>query len=179
MQKKVIIALSIVSLFAIAGYVSTNQSAEKEFSSTTIQIGMIVSDLDETVKFYKDIIGFKQFDPPSFDVDAEFSKKAGLTDSLPIHVEVLKLGDGPTATQLKVMTFGDRPQQQKNEYFHSNTGIQYITIRVKNLTPFIESIQKHGIKLLGETPVPLGQTNYLVLVKDPDDTFVELIGPMK
>ena len=31
----------------------------------------------------------------------------------------------------------------------------------------------------GETPIPLGPDSHFVLIKDPDGTFVELIGPLK
>jgi catechol 2,3-dioxygenase-like lactoylglutathione lyase family enzyme len=172
------IAICIAGLLLIVGFVSAKSAAEKEFSSTTIQIGMIVSDMEQSLHFYKDIIGFRQFDPPSFEVDADFGKRSGLTDSLPIHVEVLKLGDGDAATQLKLLAFGDKAKKQENEYIHSQTGIQYLTIFVKKLAPFVASLKEHNIKLLGETPIPLGSENHFVLVKDPDGTFVELIGPM-
>jgi hypothetical protein len=35
------------------------------------------------------------------------------------------------------------------------------------------------VKLLGDTPIPLGGTTMFAVVQDPDGTFVELIGPME
>ncbi|MEW6237663.1 MAG: VOC family protein [Candidatus Omnitrophota bacterium] len=178
-MKKTVLILCLVSLAALAGFVAEKQAAKMEFDSNTIQIGMIVSDLPASLTFYKEILGFMQeADRPSFDVNADFGKKSGLTDSLPIHVEVLKLGAGSESTQLKLMTFGEKAKKQENDYISTHTGVQYLTIRVKNLTPFVESIKKHNVKFAGETPIPLGD-NHFVLVKDPDGTFVELIGPMK
>lgn len=139
---------------------------------------MIVSDLDQSIHFYKDIIGMVQVDLARFDVDADFGRKTGLTDNLPIHVEVLKLGVGQEATQLKLMTFGDRATKQENEYIHSHTGIQYLTFSVTNLAPIIERLKQNNVPLLGESPTPVGE-NHFVVVKDPDGTFVELIGPME
>jgi catechol 2,3-dioxygenase-like lactoylglutathione lyase family enzyme len=155
-------------------------AAEEEFASKTIHIGMVVSDLEKSMAFYKNTIGFIQ-DPArkSFDVDADFGKRSGLTDSLGIHVEVLKLGVGEEATQLKLLHFGDKPKKQENEYLHTHTGIQYLTILVSDLTPILKRIEDHKVKLLGETPVPLGGDNQFVLIQDPDGTFVELIGPKK
>ena len=126
-------------------------AAESNFSSSTIQIGMIVSDLEESIDFYKNVVGMSS--GGQFDVDADFGKRSGLTDSLPIHVKILKLDSGQEATSLKLMTFGDKAKPQKNEYLHSHTGIQYVTIMVKNLTPCLERIKKHNIQLLGDTPV--------------------------
>lgn len=149
----------------------------EEFSSPTISVGLIVSDLDKSMAFYTNVVGMTR--AGSFDVDEDFSKRSGLTDGTPFHVEVLKLIDGPESTQWKLMTFGDKAARHRNPYISSNTGMQYVTIMVKNLTPFVERIKKHNVKLLGETPIPLGEDSHFVLIKDPDGTFVELVGPMK
>ncbi len=168
-------AFTLTALLAMTGW-----AEEKDFALKTIHIGMIVKDLDQSMKFYKDVVGMVQVDTTEFSVDADFGKKSGLTDSLPIHVQVLKLGKGENATQLKLMTFGGQaqPQPQENEFIHSHTGIQYITIMVSDLTPILERIKKHKVKLLGDTPIAMGDSHF-VLIKDPDGTFVELIGPMK
>jgi len=173
---KKVLAVSLLSTFLSLGALA----AEEEFASKTIHIGMIVSDLEKSMAFYKDTIGFIQ-DPArkSFDVDADFGKRSGLTDSLGVHVEVLKLGVGEDSTQLKLLHFGDKPKKQENDYIHTHTGIQYLTIRVNDLTPILKRIEDHKVKLLGETPIPIGEENQFVLVQDPDGTFVELIGPRK
>ncbi len=155
------------------------QAAEKDFAKKTINFGMIVSDLDASMKFYKEVVGFVQVDKTEFDINAEFGKQSGLTDSLAFHVEILKLGKGEEATELKLMTFGNRPKKQSNEHIHTHTGVQYMTIFVTELKPILERIKKHKVKLLGVTPVPLGEKNSFVLIRDPDGTFVELIGPME
>ena len=174
LMKKVFAGM-FIALFAL----QSAQAAEEEFAKKTINIGMIVSDLEKSMKFYMDVVGFVQVDRTDFDVDGDFGKKSGLTDSLGIHVEILKLGKGEAATELKLMTFGDKPKKQENEFIHSQTGIQYLTLFVTELKPILERIKKNEIKLLGETPIPLGEKNHFVLVKDPDGTFIELIGPME
>lgn len=152
-------------------------AAPGEFSSTTIGVGVIVSDLEESLSFYTDVVGMVR--TGSFDVGEDFAKKSGLSNGVPLHVEVLRLGEGEDATQWKLMTFGNRAKKQKNRFIYDHTGMQYITINVTNLTPFVERIKKHKVKLLGETPTPLGSDQHFVLIKDPDGTFVELIGPMR
>jgi hypothetical protein len=57
--------------------------------------------------------------------------------------------------------------------------MQYITIMVNSLEPFLERIKEHKVKLMGDTPIPLGETDNFVLVQDPDGTIIELIGPPK
>ena len=38
-------------------------------------------------------------------------------------------------------------------------------------------LKKSDVKLLGEAPASLGGKTQLVVVRDPDGNFVELIGP--
>ena len=156
----------------------TTSAAEKDFSRKNINIGMIVSDLPKSLHFYKEVVGMVQVDRTEFDVDADFGKRSGLTDSLAFHVEVLKLGAGENSTSLKLMTFGKQAKKQENQFIHSHTGIQYLTIYVTALEPILARIKQHQVKLLGKTPIPLDEKDSFVLIQDPDGTFVELIGPM-
>ena len=48
-----------------------------------------------------------------------------------------------------------------------------------SLEPILGRIKKHGVKLLGETPITLNETDHFVLIQDPDGTIIELIGPLK
>jgi len=97
--------------------------AESDFSSKTIHMGVVVSDLEKSLKFYKDVVGMVQVDQTSFDVSAENGRKTGLTDGIPFHVEILKLGSGSEATQFKLMSFGDKAQRQDNNYISDRIGI--------------------------------------------------------
>lgn len=167
-----------LAIFALCSCLGTPiLAAPEEFSSPTIGIGVVVSDLEKALDFYTNVIGMVE--TGSFDIKEEFSKKSGLANGLPTHVKVLRLGKGENATQWKLMSFGDKPKPLQNEFIHSHTGMRYITILVADLTPILKRIRDRQIKLLGETPVPLGRDNHFVLIKDPDGTFIELIGPMK
>ncbi len=172
-MKRISLGMVLLSAFCLSSF-----GAADEFSSKTIQIGMIVSDMEQSLHFYKEIIGMVQVEQARFDVDADFGRRAGLTDNLPLHVEVLKLGLGRDATQLKLISFGSRAKKQENRFIHDQTGVQYLTFNVVNLAPIVERIKANQIPLLGETPIELGEQGFVV-VQDPDGTFVELIGPME
>ena len=98
---------------------------------------------------------------------------------VPFTVEVLQLGTGETAPQWKLMSFGDRAASQENTYIHNHTGMQYITLVVNDLSVAIARLESHHVEMLGETPTPLSDGRHFVLIQHPDDTFVELIGPMR
>jgi catechol 2,3-dioxygenase-like lactoylglutathione lyase family enzyme len=167
--------LLIILVIACTG----SSQAQSEFSSTTIGIGVVVSDLDKSLDFYTNVIGLKKVG--GFEVNEDFARKSGLTGGLPMKVITLKLEDEPEATQWKLMSFGKKVPKHLPRYVQDVVGMSYITINVTSLKPFLERIDKHGVKLLGETPIPLGSSGerHFVLVSDPDGTLIELIGPME
>jgi len=158
--------------------ISNNQvTAQSEFSSTTIEFGVVVSDIEKSLDFYTNVIGMHKVG--EFDINEEFGKISGLTGGLAFHVDVLKLEDKPGATQWKLMSFEKDAAHTFSKYIQDDTGVQYVTINVTSLKPFLERIKKHQIKLLGDTPVQLDATNHFVLISGPDGTIIEIIGPLE
>lgn len=171
-MKPTLVALALSGLLTVSLPASPG-----EFSSPTIGIGVVVRDLDQALAFYTGVVGMIQ--TGGFTINGDFAKRAGLTDGPSAQVKVLRLGDGEHATQWKLMTFGDAAKPVRSDHIHNHTGMRYITIHVTNLTPILRRIKQQQVRLLGETPVPLGPDNHFVLIQDPDGTFIELIGPMK
>ena len=150
-------------------------SGKSEFSRTTIDLGMVVGDVEKTAVFYREVLGFKELS--GFDVSAQMADDTGLTDNRPFKVRVFALGDEPTATKLKIMTIpGAGLKKVDNQYIGSSLGFRYLTINVADLTRPLERLKQHGVAPVKE-PYRLGGNSYLILVKDPDGNTVELIGP--
>ncbi len=151
------------------------EGGKAEFSRTTIDLGMVVSDVEKAAAFYRDVLGFKEMN--GFDVSAQMANDTGLTDNRPLKVRVFALGDEPAATRLKIMTIpGAGLKKVDNRYIGSSLGFRYLTISVANLTKAMDRLKQHGVSPVKE-PYQLGGNNYLILVKDPDGNTVELIGP--
>lgn len=150
-------------------------SAQSEFSHPGISVGNVVEDLEQSVKFYTEVIGMIQ--TGSFSVDKEKAKELGLTDKYTLDVTVLKLEDSPNATEWKLMSLGTKANHPKQKWMSDDTGMQYITIFVNHLNPLIERCKKHNVKILSGEPSSLGDGKFFILVQDPDGTFIELIGP--
>jgi len=150
--------------------------AQSEFSSGLIGVGVVTKDITKSLDFYLNIIGMTKVG--EFDVDENFGNISGLTDGIAFHVDVLKLQDSPEANQWKLMSFKKEGSHPMPEYIHDDTGMQYITINVNSLDPVLNRIKENNIKLMGETPIPLGEKDHFVLVQDPDGTIIELIGPL-
>lgn len=168
------IKILFIALFMLNMTVSSVQ-AQSEFSSSTIQIGVVVKDLDRSVEFYQNVIGMKKV--RDFDIDSDFGFRSGLSGGVPFHVEVLKLEDNPAATEWKLLSFGKESQHYRQKWIQDDTGVQYVTINVNSLKPFLDRINKYGVELLGETPTAINDELSFILIQDPDGNFIELIGP--
>lgn len=168
----------IMTAFALLLVPGALAGGESDFTGGAIHVGVVVKDLEVSTAFYTDVIGMKK--TGEFDVDSAFGKASGLTGGLAFHVDVFKLQDQPEAAQFKLMSFAKDAKSPKSTHIQDALGIQYVTLNVTDLTPFVARIKAAGVPFLGETPIPLFDTgNHFVLVQDPDGTFIELIGPMK
>ncbi len=158
------------------------QDKKGEFSSTTIDLGVVVSNVEKSVKFYTEAIGFKEV--KGFDVPGDYAKDVGLTDGKPLKVRVLVLGDGDSATKLKLIEFpGGKSKKNDNEFIDSEFGFRYLTIWVNDTTAALKRLEKMNVKPVakGTQPLPKGfpEGVFLTIIRDPDGNLVELVGPKK
>lgn len=165
-----------------AGTTAEEPKKGSEFSSTTIDLGMVVGDVEKSVKFYTEAIGFKEV--KGFDVAGDYARDVGLTKGTGLKVRVLVLGDGETATKLKLMEMPtDKPKKNDNETISSELGFRYLSIFAADTNAVLKRLEKAGVKPIakGTQPLPKGfpEGVFLTIVRDPDGNLVELIGPKK
>ena len=165
---------------ALLGLAHTAKGAESsaEFSKGVIDIGIVVSDAERTAQFLTNAIGFTEV--KGFSVTPELGRKIGLVDGHPVEVRVFKLTEGEQATSIKVLSFPKAGGKKADQTFiHSTLGMRYLTLYVKDMSRSLERLKAAKVQTLGETPLDLGGGTYITVVRDPDDNFIELIGPMK
>lgn len=156
------------------------QDEESPFARTTVDLGIVVSDIDKSATFYTEVIGFTEL--ASFDVPADFATASGLTDNQPLSIRIFVLGEEDSATKLKLMEIpGADSRPTDNATIHAQLGISYLTIFVNSTPDALARMEKAGIEAVAEGPVPLPeglpQDYSLTLVLDPDGNIVELVGP--
>ena len=179
-MRRIMVALLFTPM--LAGTAAVHAAEPVAFPRTTIDLGTVVTDLDTSVRFYTEGIGFREL--KGFDVSADVAASAGLTDSKPLSIRVLVLGEGPEATKLKLMQVaGTSPRTGDTDFIHSHTGFRYLTISVNDTTAALERLAKLGVKPLAKSPVALPESlapgMTLSCVRDPDGNIVELLGPQK
>lgn len=168
--------LAIVLMVGLgAGYLTS--VSQSEFQKPVIDIGVVVSDLEVSSRFYQQAIGFQN--TSDFEVSADFGKDTGLTDGHGLAIKVFKLADGENATSLKLMQLeGVDSAKVNHQFIHSSLGYSYLTIYVENIDTAMERLQKAEVDPVSKEPVAIEGTNlFLTLVSDPDGNLIELIGP--
>lgn len=151
------------------------------YAHPRVDFGVVVSDLERSKAFYEQALGLKE--ASSFTVPGDVAGALGLSESLPFTVHVMQLGEGPGATQLKLMQFeGTRPHRPDNGFIHSTYGVRYLTFYVDDLAAALDRAAGHGVKPVAKGPQPIDPIAPgmgIALVRDPDGNFIELVGPLK
>lgn len=178
-MKSFSILTSALLALSLPMFADHHAAGESNVAVKTIDLGCVVKDIDASVKFYTEAIGFKV--AGGFKVPADFAKDSGLTDSKPLDIKVLTLGEGEGATKLKLMQVEGSGGKAKNKHIDSKLGFSYITISIKSTDVALERLAKAGVKPIAKGPVALPEnldpTLALTIVRDPDGNFVELVGP--
>ncbi len=170
------IRMLLMAFLLTLGSTGSVQAVKNDFFSATVDVGIVVSDLEKSVKFYRDALGFTE--EPGFSVPAEMAGKSGLTNFQPFDVRIMVLGGEWNATKIKLMQIPQGTNKKvDNKFINSSLGLSYLTILVKDTDKALERCHRLGVKEIHkkfELPYP---NKYLTLVRDPDGNLIELVEP--
>ncbi len=172
------VGLGVIAAAVAGGYAAARRDKDA-FSRSTIDVGIVVSDIEKAAAFYKNALGFREV--PGFDVSAKMGAGSGLTDGHAFRVRVFILKLESTATKIKLIEFPKVPSKKvDHQFIHSSLGYSYLTIFVSDTTAAVERARKAGAVFVKDEPYRLSDgTRYLTLVRDPDGNIIELVGPKK
>jgi methylmalonyl-CoA/ethylmalonyl-CoA epimerase len=100
-------------------------------------IGIAVSNLGETLKFYEDVLGIK-------------CEGTEVVEDQKVKVAFLPVGD--TEIELLESTSEDGPIAKFIEKNGGRNGIQHIAVRVDNIEEAIEEVKLKGYRMIDEKP---------------------------
>jgi catechol 2,3-dioxygenase-like lactoylglutathione lyase family enzyme len=128
------------------------------FTSGTIDIGMVTTNDQEMLHFYQNVLGFQkeiEIPFPGIGVVNKLNYGAGF-------IKILVLEKNP----LNINPTGD---------FSTSNGIRYITINLSNLEEILDTCKTHNINIINPgTIIRPGVT--VALIADPDGNIIELMN---
>ena len=139
-----------------------------------VAVGLVVSDIKESERFYTDLLGM--IPVGEFELDNVWAKEAGASNGHPFSVKMFKLVDGDYATVLKLAYFDSVQPMSNKSGINSSAGVNYLTFYYSH-EGFQQVLER--LKIDGREPIGWVKrdTYQLVFFKDPDGVFIELVGP--
>ena len=141
-----------------------------------MSIGVIVSDLDASYKFYTEIIGMEKVD--TYHQSSEMSTKYGVNSGKEFDIINLRMEcDGYSLKYKLNKTVGNSPKvpfNNDNDYYgFEKIGANYFSIAVNDVGKYKERMDKNNIKYK-YLVIPEWNDYKLILVHDPDGVLLEI-----
>lgn len=134
-------------------------------------IGICVSDLERSVRFYRDALGFKQIS--ELQIAGEPAATLLQLDDVDLHAVYLER-DGMRIELLyyhKPGCSGDATPRPMNQL-----GLTHFSLRVDDLLELLTTLQAAGARVLEKSRIDIPVVNAAaVFVTDPDGTLIELV----
>jgi lactoylglutathione lyase len=135
--------------------------------------GIVVGDMDRSLSFYKDLIGF-EIVKDQVEEGRYIDIFLGLED---VKVRTVKmiLGEG---SMLELLQFYSHVGA-KNKGKLYDLGCTHIAITVDNLDDTYKGLLNHGTTFVNEPEISPDGLAKVVFCKDPDGTFIEIVEEIK
>jgi glyoxylase I family protein len=139
------------------------------FSKVT-HIGVCVSDMERSRKFYCDVLGFRYV--RELRVEGEPSDTLLRLRDVKVHAVYIER-DG---FELELLHY-DSPRSPKPAPAHAmnDLGFTHLSIQVPNLEEAMAALESAGVEVNRSTFIKMGNVSVAVFAKDPDGLLVELV----
>lgn len=129
-----------------------------ELSKPALDVGIVTTNTDKMLAFYRDVLGFSTAEPISF---AGFGK----VHRLIVGESILRLfapASAPSASPV-------------NDSIYAATGIRYLTLTMNNLNDVIAACREFGVNVSSE-PREIRPGVVATTIQDPDGNWLEMQG---
>jgi catechol 2,3-dioxygenase-like lactoylglutathione lyase family enzyme len=133
-------------------------------------VGIAVSDLDRSMRFYRDLLGFRS--EHALDVEGEPTDTLLRLRGTKLHAEYLSR-DG---VRIELLHFASpaapaRPERPLNQY-----GLTHLSFRVTDMDAVLTALRAAGERVLEETVIRFPEwQSAACFVADPDGQLIELV----
>jgi catechol 2,3-dioxygenase-like lactoylglutathione lyase family enzyme len=133
-----------------------------------LDIGLVVSNLNAALTFYRDKLGLKP--TRQISLDTESARQAGISQQ-GFDIQYLEFGE----VNLKLVHFEASPSPAPAGA-DGATGFRYITMWVKDITATYNDWKAQGVDFLS-APIRRTPDLQMVFIRDPEGNLIEILGP--
>ena len=131
--------------------------------------GIICDDIEKSLKFYRDLLGFEVIQ--DFTDDSDYINTiTGINGGL-VHMIKLKADDG---TVLELLEYVNHPTDLIKHKIY-NVGICHIALQVYNIDEAYKKLSDSGVKLISKPVLSSEKIAKVCFCMDPSNVRVELV----
>lgn len=135
-----------------------------EMKNAAVDLGIVCSDFDESLHFYRDALGFEVVQ--EIEIPAEVARGACLA---PSGFRQVRLRAG--STLIKLMEIESPPPPRSYDF---QAGVRWLTFIVEDVPLLAEELRSKGVEFLAD-PVPAPDAKHVLCAKGPDGMLIELV----
>jgi len=135
-----------------------------EMKNPAVDLGIVCSDFDESLHFYRDTLGFEVIQ--EIQIPDEVAKGACLA---PRGFRQVRLKAG--STLIKLMEIESPPVPRS---FDFQAGVRWLTFIVEDVPSLAEKLKAKGVEFLAD-PVSAPDAKHVLCAKGPDGMLIELV----
>jgi predicted enzyme related to lactoylglutathione lyase len=128
-----------------------------ELSKPALDVGIVTTNGERMIAFYRDVLGFAVLDPIVF-------PGAGKVNRLVVGESILRLFVPDTAP----------PKTSPNESFLASNGYRYVTLNTSNLHAVVAAAKQFGTNV-PRAPMEIRPGVFMCQIQDPDGNWIELM----
>ena len=134
-------------------------------------IGICVSDWERSLRFYRDVLGFKYLS--ELQVAGEPSNTLLQLDNVALRAIYLER-DG---TRIELLHYASPGHQGDGRPRRMNQlGLTHLSLRVDNLAATLDQLQQAGVRVLDQTRIDIPAfAAAAIFITDPDGMLIELV----
>ncbi len=134
-------------------------------------VGIVVSDMEESLRFYRDLIGLQDAQVVA-ETGAFLDGLLGMTNA---KIRTAKLAGSDSPTQIELLAF-DSPEETTATPLNA-IGPTHIALTVNDLDDLYRRLIEQGVAFNAPPALSPDGGAKVAFCRDPDGTFVELVEP--
>jgi catechol 2,3-dioxygenase-like lactoylglutathione lyase family enzyme len=150
-----------------------------EFSRAAVDIGIVVGDMERSVRFYTEALGL--LEDEGYTIPPGLAERLGLAEGEQLEVRLLAPANDNTASRIKLIAAPGARDAAGDRGLSAEIGFRYVTLFVADIGKAAERLRAAGIESVENAPVVLGEGSshevFVMLVADPDGNRIEIVGP--